>query len=237
MEPLETLKPKKKPAKAEAPPEKAETGLLKRNTPDGEHKYWLYVHEDYDPNISYGLVVWLHPPGKNKEADFESITDLWGDYCKENQLILVCPTFARTRPAGCPAKRNSWWPPSGDTIEKYTVDRQRDRRPSDWASAVKWRRYLGLNNRDLFRGSLVTVGAVLTQAKDNNPAQPLSFYLARGQLGSAHQEHCGQPHPKLAAAQIPGGLPRKSETVAATQYFEEIHVQEVVRWIDSLDRQ
>src|SRR5262249_13892534 len=91
LAPLETSNPKVKPAKVEPNPNMPETGLLKRNTPDGEHKYWGYVHDDDAPNIAHGIIVWLHPPGKNKEADIENITDAWSDYCKENRLIMVCP--------------------------------------------------------------------------------------------------------------------------------------------------
>src|SRR5262249_55546422 len=47
--------------------EKAETGLLKRMNAARDHHYWVYVPDDYDPNISYALLVWLHPTGKNKE--------------------------------------------------------------------------------------------------------------------------------------------------------------------------
>ena len=50
---------------------KPETGLLKRPTPGGGHEYYVYVPDDYDPNIAYGLVLWLHPAGKGKEKDME----------------------------------------------------------------------------------------------------------------------------------------------------------------------
>ena len=52
-----------------AEPEKrkqVKTGLNKRTTLTGERKYWVYVPENYDPNISYALLVWLHPPGQNR---------------------------------------------------------------------------------------------------------------------------------------------------------------------------
>ncbi len=231
LEPLETLKQKKKPAKVETPEEKAETGLLKRNTPDGEHKYWLYVPDDYDPNMSYGLVVWLHPPGKNKESDVESITDLWGDYCKENQLIMVCPT----------SENEAGWVPSEAefvvaavraTIEKYTVDHQRIV-AHGLGVGGQMALYLGLNNRDLFRGA-VTTGAVLTQAKDNNPAQPLSFFLAGGELDPLIKS-IADSRDQLQQHKFP--VVFREIRNRGREYFEEIHVQEVIRWIDSLDRQ
>src|SRR5262249_54753926 len=69
-----------------------ETGLLERNTPDGEHKYWLWVYPDYDPNVAHSVIVWMHPPGKGTKDDLDSWADLWDiDYCRKNHIILVMP--------------------------------------------------------------------------------------------------------------------------------------------------
>ena len=54
---------------------KPETGLLKRTTAAADHNYWVYVPEDYDPNVAYALVVWLHPLGKNKDEDMKLFTE------------------------------------------------------------------------------------------------------------------------------------------------------------------
>src|SRR5262249_41634930 len=151
---------------------KPETGLIKRTTPDGEYKYWVYVHEDYDPNISHGLVVWLHPPGKNKDADVEAITDAWSDYCKENQLIMVCPK----------SENEAGWVPSEaefvvaavrETLNSYTIDRQRVV-AHGLGVGGQMAMYLGFNQRDLFRGVAAT-GAVVTQLKDSIANQRLAF--------------------------------------------------------------
>ena len=208
LAPLETNNPNVKPAKVDPNPNKAETGLLKRNTPDGEHKYWVYVHEDYDPNISHGLLLWLHPPGKFKEADVESITDAWSDYCKDNHLIMVCPT----------SDNQAGWSPSEaeyvvaavrETMNRYTIDRQRVV-AHGLGVGGQMALYLGFNQRDLFRG-VVTAGAVVTQVKDNIPNQRLAFFLTGGCARSAHQEHC-RVTDAIAAAQVLGRLPRDERT-------------------------
>src|SRR5439155_19655800 len=58
----------KKPA---APAKKPETGLLNRTTAARDHQYWVYVPENYDANVAHALVIWLHPPGKNKKEDID----------------------------------------------------------------------------------------------------------------------------------------------------------------------
>src|SRR5262249_32113128 len=91
LEALEVSNPKIKPAKVEAPAGMPETGIVKRATADGEHKFQVYVPDDYDPNIAYSLVVWLHPPGKHKDDDLEGVAALWEDHCAANKIILVMP--------------------------------------------------------------------------------------------------------------------------------------------------
>src|SRR5262249_7070581 len=70
---------------------KAKSGLFSRFNQARDRTYWVYVPSDYNPNISYGLVVWLHPVNKNKQDDFERLTDLWEDFCSEQRVIMVCP--------------------------------------------------------------------------------------------------------------------------------------------------
>src|SRR5262249_12083415 len=80
-----------RPPKKAKEEKKPETGTLKRTTPAADHTYWVYVPDEYDPNIAYGVVVWLHPVGKNKERDIEDFIATWERYCDDNNLILVCP--------------------------------------------------------------------------------------------------------------------------------------------------
>src|SRR5207245_2006521 len=62
---------------------KFETGLIKRTTAAADHSYWIYVPENYDPNIAYALVVWLHPAGKNKDKDVDDFTWAWQPFCED----------------------------------------------------------------------------------------------------------------------------------------------------------
>ncbi|HEV3117733.1 MAG TPA: PDZ domain-containing protein, partial [Gemmataceae bacterium] len=85
--------PKKEDGK-EAPrvdKKKGETGLLKRSTASHDHQYLVYVPENYDPNIAHALVIWLHPSGKNKDKETETVLTSWEDFCSDNHVILLCP--------------------------------------------------------------------------------------------------------------------------------------------------
>jgi len=231
LEPLENTIGVKPPKidKAEAP--KVETGLVKRNTPDGEHKYYLYVPDDYDPNVSYAVLLWLHPPGKNKEADIDDMVSLWADFCAENHILIVAPLSSND---------SGWIPSEGeyvvaavrDVVSKYSVDRQRVI-THGMAIGGQLAIYLGFNHRDLFRG-VVTTGAIVTTVKDNVPNQRLSFYLSGGQLDPIVKTIV-EGRTKLIEKKFPTVL--RTMVNRGREYFEEAQLREVVRWIDSLDRQ
>src|SRR5262249_37801121 len=153
-EPLETAK--KKDAKA---PEakKGEVGLKERSTGDGEHKFWVYVPKDYDPDYSYGVVTWLHLAGRNKKADVEDMVDLWSDYCSEHRLILVMP-ISDNAEGWIPSESEFVIQSVQDVIKQYTVDPQRIV-AHGMGIGGQMALHLGMNQRDLFRG-VATVGAV-----------------------------------------------------------------------------
>ena len=94
--------------------------------------------------------------------------------------------------------------------------------------------YLAFNSRDLIRG-VAPVGAALSnQPKDNLANQRLSFFIAAGgkdPIVGAIQES----RTKLAEHKFPvvyREIPERGQ-----QYLDAGTLQELIRWIDSLDRQ
>jgi serine protease Do len=229
MEPLETAKPAKQ-AKAEAP-KKAETGFLKKTTADGEHKYWAYVPEEYEPNIAHAVVVWLHPLGKNKYDDGERLADLWEDFCKDNHIIMVGP-LSQNEGGWVPSEADAVVAATQEILNRYTVDRQR-LVAHGMGVGGQMALHLAFNQRDLFRAA-ATVGAVVTQVKDNVANQRLTFYLAAGGLDPL-SKNIAAGRTKLATAHY-GALYREIPN-RGREYLEEAQLRELVRWIDSLDRE
>jgi S1-C subfamily serine protease len=211
------------------PKEKAPMGIIKRDTGSG-NKYWLYVPEDYDPNVSYAVVVWLHPPGKHKDDDLESFIDVWEDYCKEEHFILVLPVSD---------KESGWVPGDSDVIREamrevlqhYTVDRQRIV-AHGMGVGGQMAIYLGFHDRDLIRG-VATTGAVVTQAKENRANQRLSFYISGGDRDPLIKS-IAESKTKLAERKFPAFF--RSIPDRGREYFEGPVLRELVRWIDCLDR-
>jgi len=231
LEPLELNNPNiKAPKIVEQKKPMPDTGLMEKNTPDGEHKYWLYVHDDYDPDIAHAIVVWLHPPGKNDKEEIEAFRDLWEDYCKDNHIILVMPI----------EKKDGWIPSFSDyvvaatqeTAKQYTIDRQRIV-AHGMGLGGQMAIHLGLNHRDLFRG-VCAVGAAPTQVKDNIANQRVSFLLYAGDLDPIAKS-IAESRTRIAERRFPAFYRQMPER--GREYLEQKNIREVVRWIDSLDQQ
>jgi S1-C subfamily serine protease/predicted esterase len=224
----EEEKREEKKEEAKAP----ETGLLKRATQAQDHEYWLYVPEDYDANIAHALVIWLHPAGKGKDKDTETMIAAWEDFCSENHLILLCPRSESE--AGWLASEAEFIRQiTQDITAEYTIDRQRVI-AHGMGIGGQMAYYLGFNARDLIRG-VATTGAVLTNpVKDSVAGQRLPFFIIAGgkdPLAPAIAE----TKTKLAAHKYPVVYHEIAEM--GNQYFDAVTLQELIQWIESLDRQ
>ncbi|HEV3205261.1 MAG TPA: PDZ domain-containing protein [Gemmataceae bacterium] len=244
LEPRKQVKPKQpmplnppmEPKKEEKkdPDKKPETGLQQRSNAARDHNYWVYVPDNYDPNISYALLIWLHAPGKarEKEKDAEAMVDLWDSFCEENHIIMVGPK----------AQNESGWLASEsdfvrETINsvagEYTVDRQRIvAHGMDSGGMMAYR--MGLVDRDLVRG-VVTTGAVMPmQPGEAVSNQRLAFFIITGDK---------DPQAKLITESKDKLIEMKYPVVfrqipnMGHQYPGPESVKEIARWIDSLDRE
>ncbi len=195
------------------------------------HEYWAYVPEGYDENISYALMVWLQPIGDPMDRQ---IPKIWKEHCEKHHVIILAPKMEN--PTG-------WVTSDIDAIKAdmremlgtYTIDRNRIVLHG-LGNGGSLAFYLGFDARDLVRG-VATIGGVLTSpAKDNNPAQRLSFFMVVGGKDPA-LEAIKTTKPKLAEKKFPiiyHELPEHGNG-----YLEAAHadlLRQLARWVDSLDR-
>jgi len=219
---------------------KPETGFLQRTNAARDHEYWMYVPDDYDPNISYALVVWLHPPrkGVDKKA-FEKdaralVENTWEDACQDQHIIMLGPR----------AENETGWllneaefvvETVRQVMSEYTIDRQRVV-VHGMGQGGQMAFYLGFHARDLVRG-VATSGSVMPgQPKENVAAERLSFFIATGSKDPMAKS-IAQSKKKLVDNKfsvVYEEIPERGQ-----EYLGENEklFQELVRWIDSLDRQ
>jgi predicted esterase len=230
------IKPgEKPPAKAAAAPKKPDTGTLKRTTPAADHTYWVYVPDDYDANIAYAVVVWLHPVGKGKQNDIEDFINLWSNFCDDNNIILVCPQSDDNVRGWTPGEADFVTQAVRSVASTYTVDMRRIV-AHGMSKGGEMSFYLGFHARTLIHG-VATVAAHLSgNPREKIANQPLSFFLVVG----------GKDPQKPAVIETKDTLLRFKypvsyrEPALGVEYIDGKTglptLEELVRWIDSLDR-
>ncbi len=223
--------PKKDDSKKD---EKVETGkVLNRVNEATGREYWLYVPRGYNPNISYGLVVWLHTASR-AGRDADDMMKLWDDFCDDHQVIMMGPISQN---------KDGWVPSEADDIVTnmnlvlghYTIDRQRIVMHGHGIGG-QMAYYMAFHSRDLVRG-VATVSAVLaTQSKDSVPNQRLQFLIFGGQKDLLIKE-IKESKTKLVDKKY-NVIFREMKNIGK-QYLDEDadELKELFRWIDSLDRQ
>lgn len=226
LEPKEEPKvePKKDPAK---PPE---TGLLNRTSPARDREYWVYVPRNYDPNVAHGVVIWLHgATGGGKDAS--DLIDIWGHVCAEKHLIIVGPRS--TSAAGWLASEAEFVVETVQEVARqYTVDRQRVVAHGMGVGA-QMAYYLAFNARELIRGAAGSGAPLASQPKDNVAGQRLSFFIVAGGKDPAAKE-IAEAKPALTEKRFP--VHYREVPDMGKEYLDRSAFEELIRWIESLDR-
>lgn len=236
LEPKKTVGPP--PPMPPAPPKKedpkkVETGMLKRSNQARDHEYWVYVPENYDPNVAHAVVVWLHPIGKGKEKDAEAFVSLWEDACTDQHIILIGPR-ATNETGWLVSEADFVRETLRDVASQYTIDRQRVI-AHGMGVGGQLAYYLGNNNRDTFRG-VATTGAPLANAMRGNVAnQRVAFFLIAGNK-DPRAAGIAESKDKLVALKFP--VTYRELKDRGHEYLENSKdtLQELIRWVDSLDR-
>jgi S1-C subfamily serine protease/dienelactone hydrolase len=214
---------------------KAETGLLKKTTAAADHSYWVYVPTNYDPNVAHALVLWFHPAGKNKDKDVDDFTDAWQDYCEDNHVILLGPKSDNER---------GWNGGDADFVQEavkavmegYTIDKRRVV-AHGMGLGGEMSFYMGFHNRGLVRGVATTGAALTSNPKEKVANQPLSFFLVVGGKDPL-KDSVAESKKKLAEFKY-AVIYREIENMGH-QYLDTRvalpTLDELARWVDSLDR-
>ena len=228
--------PEKLPAEAsakQAPKKdgKPETGLTTKKSASGDHTYYIYVPEKYDPTFTYGLVVWLHPAGKVREADVKKFRDAWEDFCEDNHLIVVAPLAEG---------EDGWKRDEASFVQEavkavlaaYSIDKRRVVLHGMGVGG-EMAYYLAFQNRDLYR-AVATTGAPLANApKERQATLPLSFYIVAGGKDPL-KDLVKDGQKKLSDYKYSAVF--KEIKDMGQQYLDLPTMKELIRWIDSIDR-
>jgi S1-C subfamily serine protease/predicted esterase len=215
---------KKEPAKP------AETGLLTRTSPARDREYWLYVPPNYDPNVAHGVVIWLHGTAQAGK-DARDVVDIWGPACAERNLIMIGPK-SNSATGWVASEAEFVTETLQEVAGQYTIDRQRVV-AHGMGTGGQMAYYLAFNARELIRGAAAS-GAVLASApKDNVAGQRLSFFVVAGGKDPLAAD-IAAAEPALREKRFPVYFREVPDM--GKEYLDRPTFEELVRWIDALDR-
>ena len=228
--------PKKDEVKKDEPKKdepKIEKGLLKRSNAALGREYWVFIPRNYNPNVAHGLVVWLHPAGR-EGRDADDMVDLWEDYCEDHNLIMLGP-ISQNKEGWVASETEGVIGDINAVLGQYTIDRQRVIVHGAGIGG-QMAFYLGFNARDQIRGVAAVSAVLATQPKDLLANQRLQFFISTGEK---------DPLVKDITTSKPKLTDRKYNVVLriikekGKEYIGETlpAFKEMIRWIDSMDRQ
>jgi S1-C subfamily serine protease/predicted esterase len=209
---------------------KVETGFMKRNNEALGREYWVYVPKNYDPNKSYGLIVWFHDTTEASK-DGERVSGTFKDVCEDLNFLVVGPK-AGGKDGWVPSETEIVMQDVKTVMGQYTIDKTRVVAHGQ-GNGGQMAFYVGFNVRDVFRG-VGTVGAVLgTNPKDNIANQPLSFFICGGDKDPSLKE-IKESRDLLIERRFPVVFREMKES--GKEYFDAATFTDFVAWLDSLDR-
>jgi serine protease Do len=228
----ETAPPELPPAHAEpdaVTDPKPIVGIVPIRIPEFANKCMAYVPPNYNPQVSCGVVIWLHPPGAYKD---DKLVAAWKDVCSRHDLILLAPKSndaARWQRTELGFIRKTL----DEVVAKYHVDRNRIVvAGQEGGGAMAF--LLAQNNRDWIRG-VVAIEAAMpagTEVPPNDPVQRLAFYVARSEKSPAKTQ-IEATIKALREEKYPVTLLDLGPAVRGLSATERT---ELARWIDALDR-
>jgi poly(3-hydroxybutyrate) depolymerase len=177
-------------------------------------------------------LVWLHPVGKSKRQDVEDLTDTWEDYCQDNHLIIVGPQADNPNGPWQASEADFIQETVQDVLANYTIDRHRVI-AHGMGVGGQMAFYLGFHDREVYRGVATTGAALDSHVKERAAGQPLSFFLVAGGKDPLVKA-VAESKAKLAENKYP--VIYREIPNMGHQYLDLKTLEELVRWIDSLDR-
>ena len=213
----------------EAPDVEAATGVVEIKIPEAKNQCLALIPDNYRGDVPHGVLIWLHAPNK---FDQDGLFKQWKTVCQQRQLILVAPQSADPK-RWTPTEVEFVVKTLEDILGRYNIDRERVVMGGLQAGGSL--AYLAaFQQRELIRG-VVAVDAGIprsTAMPQSDPLQRLAIYATRA------------AESRVAAAVKAGAAALRKEKLPVTIHehagkgrpLNAEEVEEVGRWIDSLDR-
>ncbi|CAL1125523.1 unnamed protein product [Cladocopium goreaui] len=202
-------------------------GNFQLRVPEFANDSLVFVPEDYDPRIPYGLLVWLDGA---EPAEDELLLDRWKERAAQANLILLAP---RSAVAGKWTRLDLPFvlKAINQVQQNYNIDDARVVLHGQQSGGVM-AYALAINKRDVVRGVAVVDAPLMAEPPGNEPLLPLAVYSATLEKSPA----AVRIRKGIAALKDKRYPLTERELDSSQAYLNEQQLDELTRWIDSLDR-
>ena len=214
--------------KVPEPAERPKTGRLNKKLPGTERSYWLYVPDTYRPGQPQGLVVWLHSKDDPQEGP---VLGQWKAACDARGFILVGPH----------AEDEGWNRSDQEFVKavmevvrsEYRVDDERvclvGRKEG---GRLAWS--CGQKHPQLIRGVVTLQWGAPGKPPELEP-EHRQLFLEIGDPKHKSWSDCQKMATALTAAKYPHRLLSAKTELTDSELPADLF-DELIRWIDSIDR-
>ncbi|SFH72452.1 PDZ domain-containing protein [Planctomicrobium piriforme] len=225
-EPPEALEPFVIPQSEK--PVSAKVGRFNEQLPGDGLGFWIYVPENYRPDYTWGILVWLHPSGDPLEAE---TLRAWSQVCRERGIILVGPRAPDL--SGWSAElEESIKSIVGWTQERYVIDPARITVMGRESSA-NFASQVAFKYRDTFRGLILQHAPLRVPPPDVDPDYPLEIAFVTSPQGLQHVLIV-KTFDALKKLNFPVWIAEQEKTDGET--FPPEVISRLAVWLDALDR-
>jgi serine protease Do len=204
------------------------TGRFNVKMPNGEHSYWAYVPDDYNPQYEYAVMVWIHPSGDTMEA---TVYKQWQAICNRRGIIILGPK----------AQQLSGFTPNESEFVKDALEQMTDKYSIDtnrvflhtYSNGGKFTYQLAFKYREQFHGVAAAAAPLRTRPPENDPDYRMQFHLLCGDKDSLFR-NVQQTVRGLKGVKFPVSFTTMKGR--ARKYPAEEETEEIGRWADCLDR-
>jgi serine protease Do len=204
-----------------------ETGKVKLKIAEFPNDAFAYVPENYDPNVPYGLVVWLHGDGG---LDWDKTVASWKPLCDRYDLILAAAKSADSK---------KWTSRDVDLVNqliaqikgKYNVDPLRVV-VHGYETGGTLASFISFRNRETIRAMAVVDAPLSILPPESDPQYRFEIYLA-----TSGKSPAARSLKKVLAMLHERNIPLIEKKLGdEPRYLNSEELAELARWIDMLDR-
>jgi len=204
-----------------------ETGTVKLKIAEFPNDAFAYVPENYNPNVPYGLVVWLHGDGG---LDWAKAVASWKPLCERYDLILAAAKSADSK---------KWTPRDVELVNhliaeidgKYNIDPLR-LVVHGYETGGTLASFVAFRNQEIIRAMAVVDAPLSVLPPESDPQYRFEVYLA-----ASGKSPAARSLKKVLAMLGEKNIPLLEKKLGdEPRYLNSEELAELARWIDMLDR-